>query len=67
MSSVQDKLTGVTALLTLTVVAGFAYGYFSNIINIFHGLPLSMWGGMEVLQVVGIFVIPLGALLGYLV
>jgi Cu/Ag efflux pump CusA len=66
MSSVQNKLTVGSALLVITVVVGFAYGYVSNIVHIFHGLPLSMWGGMEVLEVVGIFVAPLGALLGYI-
>jgi hypothetical protein len=67
MSSVQDKLTVGTALLAITVVVGFAYGYIANIVNIIHGPALSAWGGIQVLEVIGVFVAPLGALLGYLV
>lgn len=41
-------------------------GWVMNIMKIVNsGFELSQWGGLEVLRVVGVFLAPLGAVLGF--
>lgn len=41
-------------------------GWILNIVSLFNvGSPISQWGGMEILRIVGIFFAPVGAVLGY--
>jgi len=41
-------------------------GWCMNIYKIIDsGFEIAQWGGMEVIRVVGVFVAPLGALLGF--
>lgn len=50
----------------LVVYAVFIYGWVMNIIALVaHAGPVASWTAIEVARVVGIFVIPLGAVLGY--
>ncbi len=40
-------------------------GWIANIVKIVNvGFEVAQWGGLEVLRVVGIFVAPLGSILG---
>lgn len=54
------------ALVILSIVLlGFG-GWCANIYKIFQtGLSIAEWGGMEIARVIGVFVAPLGALLGF--
>jgi hypothetical protein len=54
------------------VYFGFAFmligmgGWCANVYKIFDsGFMLAEWGGMEVMRVIGVFVAPLGAVLGF--
>jgi hypothetical protein len=41
-------------------------GYIANIVKVFSiGIAIGHWGGMEVIRVIGVFIPPLGAILGY--
>lgn len=46
------------------IVLTMFYGWVVNIIAVVHAPALAMWGGLEVMRVIGIFVAPLGAILG---
>lgn len=61
----SDAGTIVIVLLTISVVIASVTGWVFNIIEIFNiaNAPIT---GMFVLRIVGIFVAPLGAILGYL-
>ncbi len=61
----SDAGTIVIVLLTISVVIASVTGWVFNIIEIFNiaNAPIT---GMLVLRIVGIFVAPLGAILGYL-
>jgi len=59
------KTTSTTAaILWLAIVVAFCYGWIANIITIAHS-DLSTFTGMLILRIAGIFVAPLGAILGY--
>lgn len=56
-------ILGIVCVLLVLASAG---GWCANIYKLFtSGLAIAEWGGMEVLRVVGIFVAPLGAALGF--
>jgi hypothetical protein len=41
-------------------------GYIANIVKVLSiGIAIGQWGGMEVIRVIGVFIPPLGAILGY--
>lgn len=43
-----------------------AFGCCANIYKIINvGFDVAHWGGMEVARVIGVFIVPLGAVLGY--
>lgn len=48
----------------LTLIIGVAYGWIMNIVTIAHS-NFNELTGLLVLRVVGIFIAPLGAVLGY--
>lgn len=49
------------------VVAAFFAGWVMNIMKIIDsGFVVATWGGLEVARVIGVFVAPLGAILGWL-
>ncbi|EMJ3153878.1 hypothetical protein [Yersinia sp. 2545 StPb PI] len=58
----MDKLIfGFYALMFLAVG-----GYIANIYKmVTYGFVIAEWGGMQVARIIGIFVAPLGALLGF--
>lgn len=44
----------------------FVGGWIANVYQIINsGFELAQWGGLEVARVIGVFVFPLGALLGF--
>ena len=53
------------ALFTFAVTIGGSYGWVMNIVKVF-GSSFDPIAGQVVLRVVGIFVPPLGAVMGYL-
>jgi hypothetical protein len=55
----------VAALVYLGLAAALFYGWVANIVAIAHG-NFSELTGLLVLRVVGIFVAPLGAIMGFL-
>lgn len=60
--------SGFTAIEILVVIiaTAMAGGWIANIYKIItFGFAVSEWGGMEVARVVGVFLAPLGAVLGY--
>lgn len=57
---------GVGLGLTYFAVVVLAFiGWVMNIITLIDAPALAQWGALEVLRVVGIFVAPLGAVLGW--
>ena len=61
----QIKLSLVPYLLVLTLVLGAIIGWVLNIVTIFHA-DFSVITGSLVLRVIGVFVAPMGAVLGWL-
>jgi hypothetical protein len=59
-----QSMSTTAALLYLALIAAFIYGWIANIVSIAHS-DLSTLTGMLILRVAGIFVAPLGAILGY--
>jgi hypothetical protein len=57
--------SNTAAILWLAIVVAFCYGWIANIVTIAHS-DLSNFTGMLILRVAGIFVAPLGAILGYI-
>jgi hypothetical protein len=52
-------------IIFLVVLLGVG-GYIANIVKVFSiGIAIGHWGGMEVIRVIGVFIPPLGAILGY--
>lgn len=58
--------TGTAILIWLVIVLALGIGWVMNIIAIMHS-DFGRLSGVLVLRVVGIFVVPLGALMGYFV
>jgi hypothetical protein len=56
--------SNTAAIVYLALIAAFIYGWIANIVTIAHS-DLSTLTGMLILRVAGIFVAPLGAILGY--
>jgi hypothetical protein len=52
------------AIVVLALIAGFIYGWVANIVSIVQAIDNPVTG-MLVLRGVGVFVAPLGAVLGY--
>lgn len=55
----------ITELILVVVVLGGGFGWVWNIVKI-AGACCGLVDGMFVLRVVGIFIAPLGAILGYI-
>jgi hypothetical protein len=58
------NMSTTAALLYLALIVAFIYGWIANIVMIAQS-DLSTITGMLILRVAGIFVAPLGAILGY--
>ena len=56
--------SNVVAILWLVVIIAFIYGYFANIFTIVK-LMSAPFGVEIVLRCVGLFMVPLGSILGY--
>lgn len=57
----EKLIFGFYALMFLAVG-----GYIANIYKmVTYGFVIADWGGMQVARIIGIFVAPLGALLGF--
>jgi hypothetical protein len=59
-----QSMSTTAALLYLALIIAFCYGWIVNIVMIAQS-DLSTITGMLILRVAGIFVAPLGAILGY--
>ena len=55
----------VAAVVYLALVIASAYGWIANIVSLYHS-SFDTITGQLVLRIVGIFVAPLGAVMGYL-
>ena len=51
-------------LIFAVAILGFI-GWVMNIVAVFKLAAISTWGGLEVARIVGIFIAPLGSLLGW--
>lgn len=61
----KNGFTTVELLFCVIFILG-AGGWIANIYKIFTvGVPLAEFGIMEVMRIVGVFLVPLGAVLGY--
>ena len=60
----QKGFTLLEVSFTLAWVVGII-GWVMNIVELVNAPALAQWGAMEVLRVVGIFVAPLGGVLGW--
>jgi hypothetical protein len=61
----KDFFTLFGAVVWLGVIAAICYGWIANIITIAHS-NFNDITGLLVLRVVGIFIAPIGAVLGYI-
>ena len=55
----------IAALVWLAIVVAAAYGWVMNIVQLYHS-SFSEITGQLILRVIGIFVAPLGSVMGYL-
>lgn len=62
----QKKNSVILLLVYLLVVAVCCIGWIMNIINLFNTKNLEI-SGVIILQIVGIFLAPLGVVMGYLI
>lgn len=62
----QKKNSGILLLVYLLVVAVCCIGWIMNIINLFNTKNFEL-SGVIILQIVGIFLAPLGVVMGYLI
>ena len=53
-----------TLLFFVAIGITFFYGWVMNIVALVHSPAIALWGGLEVMRVIGIFAAPLGAILG---
>lgn len=60
----QKGFTLLEVSFTLACVVGLI-GWVMNIVELINAPVVAQWGAMEVLRVVGIFVAPLGGVLGW--
>ena len=59
------KLTNLNYLI-IAITLLFMGGWCANVYKIINaGFEIAAWGGMEVARVIGVFVAPLGAILGF--
>lgn len=59
----KNSLFGIAIVLLAILSAG---GWMANIYKIFTtGFEVAQWGGVEVMRIVGVFIAPLGSVLGY--
>lgn len=54
--------SSVPVLLALAIVVAMGYGWVMNIVSLVQATGIA---GMEIARIAGIFVAPLGAVLGY--
>jgi hypothetical protein len=57
--------SNAAAIIWLTIVIALCYGWIANVITIAQS-DFSTFTGMLILRIAGIFVAPLGAILGYI-
>lgn len=62
MALKDDTLGTVIGILIMLILAT---GYVFNLVAIFNLPAVSLWTGFDILRVIGVFIPPLGALLGY--
>lgn len=56
----------VLFLLYVTVVVLAIGGWVANVVKIITtGFVISQWGGLEVARCIGVFIAPLGSILGF--
>ena len=55
----------IAAVLYLALIVAFIYGWIANIMTIAYS-DFSTFTGILILRVIGIFVAPLGAVMGYI-
>lgn len=55
---------GFVAVVILAVI-GLIIGYFLNIADLFAAPALAEWTVIEIIRVVGVFVMPLGGVMGW--
>jgi hypothetical protein len=63
---VSKNKTSYFNISIIVIALLFAGGWCANIYKIIsNGFEIAQWGGMEIARVIGVFVAPLGALLGF--
>lgn len=65
MNNAKEITMGAGAVIWLLMVGVMMYGWVANIITLYHS-SFDTITGQLVLRVVGIFVAPLGSIMGYL-
>lgn len=59
-------MTKLAPLVFIGIWLFLAIGWLMNIVKILNnGFEIAQWGGIEALRVVGIFLAPLGGILGW--
>jgi hypothetical protein len=59
-------MSTASSITILVIFFAMIIGWCMNLYNLIANSPeLVMWSGMEIARVIGVFVFPLGGLLGY--
>lgn len=67
MFNAKSSIFGGAAVLWFAVCIAGLIGWVLNIVKIIQtGFTVAEWGGFEVARVIGVFLAPLGAVMGWL-
>lgn len=63
----KDSLPTAVAVITFCIGIAAVIGWIMNIVKIMQtGFEVAQWGGFEVARVIGVFIAPLGAVIGWM-
>lgn len=66
MKSDNGAFAGAIAFIfVVALILGAVFGWVFNILALIKAGPLATWAALEVFRVIGIFIAPLGAVLGW--
>ncbi len=67
MFNAKQTITGTAWVMWFAICIAGLTGWVLNLVKIFQiGFTVAEWGGFEVARVIGVFIFPLGAALGWL-
>lgn len=66
MKSAKNTSNAITLISLIIVILGVG-GWVANVYKLIsNGFEIATWGGLEVARVIGVFIAPLGSILGFM-